>query len=320
MSVGSTPGHLSDVDLKLLRCFLVVADCGGISASETELNQETSSISRQIRDLETRLGFVLCRRGRSGFALTPEGHLIYKATQQLFAAASVFCENIHGIQRRLSGCLQIGVFEKSASNPNAHIDDALAIFRQRAPDVDLRLHVGSVTSIERGVMEGQFHLGIVPEHRRLECLDYQPLYSEQLHLYVGSGHPLFEAPDQDLTWERIASLPIASLGYHTLGQFHRLDKRLSASAIGSDQEAVALMVLSGQFIGFLPDHYAKQFVDRRRMRAIYPTRYKHQTINSCIYKKAEAPLRVMEAFRQALLEVHDIEYQSHVPQDFQATV
>ena len=66
-------GQLGDVDLRLLRVFKAVADCGGMAAAELELNIAISTISKHVKDLEQRLGLVLCRRGRGGFALTPEG-------------------------------------------------------------------------------------------------------------------------------------------------------------------------------------------------------------------------------------------------------
>ena len=52
-------GQLSDADLRLLRVFKAVVDCGGMAAAELELNIGTSTISRHIKDLETRLGLVL---------------------------------------------------------------------------------------------------------------------------------------------------------------------------------------------------------------------------------------------------------------------
>ena len=64
-------GQISDMDLRLLRVFRSVVECGGMAAAELELNIATSTISRHIKDLETRLGLTLCRRGRGGFALTP---------------------------------------------------------------------------------------------------------------------------------------------------------------------------------------------------------------------------------------------------------
>jgi hypothetical protein len=61
------------MDLRLLRVFKTVVDCGGMAAAELELNIGTSTVSRHVKDLEVRLGLTLCRRGRAGFALTPEG-------------------------------------------------------------------------------------------------------------------------------------------------------------------------------------------------------------------------------------------------------
>ena len=78
-------GQLSDMDIRLLRVFKTVVDCGGMAAAELELNIGTSTVSRHIKDLETRLSLTLCRRGRAGFALTPEGEQIYAETLRLLA-------------------------------------------------------------------------------------------------------------------------------------------------------------------------------------------------------------------------------------------
>ena len=79
-------GQLSDADLRLLRVFKAVVDCGGMASAELELNLAMSTISRHVKDLETRLGLVLCRRGRGGFALTPEGEQLYAATERLLTS------------------------------------------------------------------------------------------------------------------------------------------------------------------------------------------------------------------------------------------
>ena len=88
-------GQLADMDLRLLQVFKSVVECGGLSAAELELNIGTSTVSRHLKDLETRLGLTLCRRGRAGFALTLEGQRVYDETLRLlvesfFALALIF--------------------------------------------------------------------------------------------------------------------------------------------------------------------------------------------------------------------------------------
>jgi DNA-binding transcriptional LysR family regulator len=298
-------GRLSDVDLRLLRVFKAVADCGGMAAAELELNISVSTISRHIKDLEERLGLVLCRRGRGGFALSTEGVKIYAATEQLLLATESFRSKLHELHRGAGGELHVALFEKTASNPDARVAEAVGIFRDEAPAVSLNLHVGTITMIEQGVMSGQFHLGIIPEHRPSDSLDYTGLFEERMSLYAGRSHPWFQAR-RVLGWEALRNEPLAALGYHSpnmvLAHQHQLDR----SATASDQEGVATLILSGRFVGFLPDHYAEPFVRMGRMRSIGSQTLNYRCKFSCISRKAQPLPRAAEAFRQALIMTHQV--------------
>lgn len=297
-------GQLSDADLRLLRVFKAVVDCGGMAAAELELNLAMSTISRHVKDLETRLGLVLCRRGRAGFALTPEGEQIYAATEQLLAATEAFRGSLHDVHRRLAGDLHVAVFEKTVSNPQARIAQAVAAFRQQAPQVTLHMHVGTIAMIERGVIDGQYHLGIIPEHRRSDSLAYDALFNETMYLYAGQGHPWFgDAPGRH-GWADLRRQDLAALGYHSPNMALAHERRLERAATASDQEAVATLVLSGAYVGFLPDHYAQAFVDAGRMRAVAPRTLFYRCSFAGIRRRAPGPLRVAETFRQALLQAH----------------
>src|SRR5258708_7183408 len=106
-------GQVSDLDLRLLRVFKSVAECGGMAAAELELNIGTSTVSRHIKDLETRLGLRLCQRGRAGFALTPEGDRVYRQILQLLGSVETFRGSIDDIHRRMGGQLELAVFDKT---------------------------------------------------------------------------------------------------------------------------------------------------------------------------------------------------------------
>src|SRR5665647_294829 len=47
----SALGQLSDMDIRLLRVFKSVAECGGMAAAELDLNIGISTVSRHIKDL-----------------------------------------------------------------------------------------------------------------------------------------------------------------------------------------------------------------------------------------------------------------------------
>ncbi len=297
-------GQISDMDLRLLRVFRTVVDCGGMAAAELELNIGASTVSRHIKDLETRLGLSLCRRGRAGFALTPEGAQIYAQTAQLFAATDAFRAGVDEIHQRMGGELQIAVFDKTASNPQARIARAIALFSQAAPDVALSLHVATLTAIERGVLDGQFQVGVIPGHRSSQALDYLPLFQEGMLLYCGTGHALFGADHSALRWEGVRALRFAGLGYHSPNMEVSQRLRLRRMATGFDQESIATLILSGQFVGFLPAHYAASFEAAGQMQAIAPTQFHYDCAFFCITRHAPAPARATRLFQDCLAQAH----------------
>lgn len=297
-------GQLSDMDLRLLKVFKSVVDCGGMAAAELELNIGTSTVSRHVKDLETRLGLVLCRRGRAGFALTAEGQRVYDETLRLLASVDAFRGSIDDIHHRMGGQLDVALFDKTATNPKARIGEAIARFTEIAPEVSLSVHVGSINAIEQGVLEGHFQIGIIPAHRASKSLVYADLFDETVLLYCGKGHPLFDAPHTKLTWSKLGEHHFAGLGYHSPNMELSHRARLSRKATGFDQEAIATLILSGRFLGFLPDHYAQVFEQRGLMKAVLPVRFNYACRFVSLLRRSPKPSRAVLAFQACLEAVH----------------
>ncbi len=301
---GAVLGQLADMDLRLLQVFKSVAECGGLSAAELELNIGTSTVSRHMKDLETRLGLTLCRRGRAGFALTPEGQRVYDETLRLLASVDAFRSSIDDIHHRMGGQLDVAVFDKTASNPEAHIDRAIALFAERAPDVALHLHVAGIPAIERGLMDGRFQLGIVPTHRASQSLVYETLFHEHMRLYCGARHPLWAGDDGALGWEALRAWPFAGLGYHSPNMELGHRARLPRKATGFDQESIATLILSGRYLGFLPDHYAEAFELRGQLRALRPDLFFYDCEFVSVLRRSPQPARAAQAFAACLRAAH----------------
>jgi DNA-binding transcriptional LysR family regulator len=297
-------GQLGDMDLRLLRVFKTVVDCGGMAAAELELNIGTSTVSRHVKDLEIRLGLTLCRRGRAGFSLTPEGEQIYAETLRLLASTDAFRSSVDEIHRRMGGQLTVAVFDKTASNPQARIGQAIALFCERAPEVELHVHVAPINAIERGVIDGRFQVGVIPGHRRSASLAYDILFDETMFLYCGTRHPLFDAPVSDLGWDGLARQNFAGLGYHSPNMDLSQQMRLPRKATGFDQEAIAHLILSGRFLGFLPDHYAAGFVAEGRMRALNPQVLRYTCSFLGIVRRSPEPGRAARLLQSSLVQAH----------------
>ncbi len=295
---------LTNADLHQLRLFQTVVRCGGLTAAEPELNVDRSTISRHLKALEERLGTTLCHRGRSGFALTDEGTRVYESAERLLAATSKFCTEVGEINDRVRGRLRMALFDKTLTNPEAHISTALGDFATRAPEVEIELHVGPTHQIEASVIDGAWQVGIIPTHRPSPALDYMPLFGERMLLYCGRDHPLFDQPDVPSKERDVWAQQYAGLGFHSPNMKTGNSFGLTRSAEAYDQEAVATLVLSGRFIGFLPTHYAKPFQDQMLLRPLYPQRFRYNCEFAAIFRSSPPPSRLIKIALDCLRRAH----------------
>ena len=295
-------GQVSDNELRLLRIFMAVVRNGGLSAAELELNIGRSTISRYLKDLEIRLGATLCHRGRSGFRLTEAGERVHAAARQLFAAIDSFHMDVSELHGELRGRLRLAFFDKTVTNPEARLSDAIARFTDYAPRVTLEVHVEPTNLIESGVIDGTFHLGIIPAHRDSPSLHYQDLFREQMYLYCGAGHPLFARPDVGVTDADVRAARFVGMGFHSPNMRTARELGLARGAEAFDQEAVATLILSGRYVGFLPDHYAAGFVQDGRMRSLRPQRYRYVCEFAAIVRQSPPPPLIVHRFMECLAE------------------
>ncbi len=300
MKKGEFKGQLSDVDLRLLRIFRKVVECGGFSAAEVELNISRAAISIAMSDLETRLGFRLCQRGRSGFSLTDEGSQVYDYSLQLLASLEGFRTQVNALHAQLKGELNIGITDNLVTMPHMQITHALAQLKEQGPEVVINISMTPPNEIELGVLDGRLHIGMVPDLRPLAGLHYLPLYQEQSRLYCSHDHRLFGQADAVLNPARIGEQDAVVPAYAQTPEIKALHQQLKACATATDREGIAFLILTGRYIGYLPDHFASSWVRDGKMRALLPDSYHYVTQFSAITRKGARANLVLETYLEEL--------------------
>jgi DNA-binding transcriptional LysR family regulator len=200
---------LHATDVKLLKTFLAVAESGGLSAAQVKLSRSLTAISTDLQVLETRLGSKLCRRGRSGFALTEFGIQVYEASRTLFEALDRFQQDILPSRDHLKGALRIAVNEGQHSDPDLVLAEALRRFCNRPKNlVKVGIAIASFEQILENLLNDEVDVGLGFfrfDHPRIERF---PLYEERNFLYCGRHHPLFGATDGALTAAQVLEHPV----------------------------------------------------------------------------------------------------------------
>ncbi|MGW1285445.1 LysR family transcriptional regulator, partial [Streptomyces sp. NPDC002586] len=75
-----------DVDTRLLRSFLAVAEDGSLTRAAERVFVSQPALTKQIRQLETQLGVRLFERSRAGMALTDAGRALARRAPALLAS------------------------------------------------------------------------------------------------------------------------------------------------------------------------------------------------------------------------------------------
>ncbi|MCU1721462.1 LysR family transcriptional regulator [Pseudomonas sp. 5P_5.1_Bac1] len=277
-------GNLNDIDLRMLRTFCTIVEAGGFTAAQVRLNMSLPRLSVVVRDLEIRVGYSLCKRGKAGFQLTDEGLATYSAAQELFADIERFRQTTVEVNGRTQEHLRIGTVDSLASMPDSPLPAAIARFRPDNARVRLQLHVMRPDELEQAVLEERLHLAIGAFHHRLSGLDYRDLFEEEQNLYCSREHPFFNRADDSLGIEEISSADYVDRGYVAENR-RPYELRFSNMISAFSMEAIALLVFSGTYIGYLPTHYARQWVDQGRLRAILPQRLSYASAFHCITRQ-----------------------------------
>lgn len=292
--------RLGDVDIRLVRVFVTVCDCGGFAASELELNIGRSTISKHIADLETRMGLKLCNRGPSGFSLTLEGDQVLSAAGRLLRSIDGFQTEIDEIHQTLTGTIRVGLFDEGTTNPEAHLTSAIGIFNKTAPQVTMDIAIEPPNTVEARVIDGTMDVGIVPLHRQSSSLNYETLYKERMSLYCGSTHPLFTAEDVD----GFADHKYAGFGFNSPNMKAGQALGLRRSARVQNEEALKLLILSGGYLGFLAEHVAGPFIDKGLIRVIAPNTTTYESTFAAITRKHPEPDRKTQELLRCIRMAH----------------
>ncbi|WP_026640010.1 LysR family transcriptional regulator [Bordetella petrii] len=286
--------RLAKIDLRLLAVFAAVVESGGFTAAQVILNSTQPTISNRMAALEQKLGVRLCERGRTGFRVTPQGRAIYESIKTLFAAHDAFNKQIAALHGVVTGDLHLGVIDNTVTNDGSPLVPALRRFKDRQTSVHVHLHVGSPLETQQKVVDGRLELGIGCFPNRAPGLIYKKLFDERHELYCGAGHPL---------WEQTALHTPDLLPYEFVHRSYfpmkhpMLPAGARVTATVATMEAVAMLVLTGRYLGYLPTHYARPWLEADRLRQLKIAKLSSHAANfELIYRRGSILSLAAKAF------------------------
>ncbi|GAA3591878.1 LysR family transcriptional regulator [Gibbsiella greigii] len=284
-------------NLRLLYIFATVAKHQGYARAQQELNLTASAISNYMSELEEKLGFVLCTRGRGGFALTPKGDAFLQQSLNLLHNLEDFERYTDSLKGEQGGILRLGVIDSTVTDPMLPIAGAIASFSDRFPLVHINLQIKSPHALLQGILDNELDVAVGTFPLQSNSVINHPLYREQHWLYCSDQHELFDIRHPKVA--HIAQMKMVTRSYWSPSDLGRRGFKQSTATVES-MEAQLLLILSGKYIGYLPEHYALPWVEKRRLRAMLPTDYGYQAPFSLIFRRGRSKEILIRTIRDLL--------------------
>ena len=268
-----------DVDTRLLRSFLAVAEEGSLTRAAERVFVSQPALTKQIRQLETQLGVRLFDRSRAGMALTGPGRELAHLAPQVLEAWDAALRATRAADRQASRVLRVGFI---ASAANEATQEIVAAFARRRPGWRTELRQAAWTNPSAGLATGDVDVALL----RLpfpgqDALRVEPLFSEPRWIALPSAHALAARETiafRDLWDEPFVAAPQETGPWrdHWLAADEREGHPVRIGAVTEQPDDWLNAIASGYGVALAPQSaarfYARPGVVYRPVTGVSPTR------------------------------------------------
>ncbi len=189
------------MEFRQLRSFAEVVRQGGFTQAARTLNASQSAISKQVAQLEQRLGVQLLQRQGPQLRLTDAGEIVLRRVEELLRVRKELLSELDDLSHLARGELNLGL---PMLGSNALFAGPFAEYRRRYPNIAVHLTEDGSKSIEQLVASGELEIGagMLSDDPAFES---QLFCNEPLDILLPTDHPL--AGEGSLELAQLADTP-----------------------------------------------------------------------------------------------------------------
>lgn len=245
------------MELRHLRYFVAVAECGHFGQAAKLLNIVQPALSMQIRALEEELGGALFTRTSRKVELTEAGRLLLPEAKRTLEQAGHSKTLVQRALRGETGCVRIGFAGNAVLS--GRLMEHVRAFRLRAPEVEIQLRELAPKVLPEALELGQIDIAYSPPAGELpQRIDAAKIGEWPMLFAISESHPL--AGNQAVSLAMLAKFPLVvfaeGVGDDALRQMHRQwDNEGAEMQYASSTLGALAIVASGPGVVLLPDSF-----------------------------------------------------------------
>lgn len=164
-----------------LRAFHAVASSGSFTRAAEKIPITQSTLSGQVKDLETRFGVRLFERRNRGIELTDLGRAIFERTSRLFGLESEVEQLLSAAGGLVSGELRVG------ADAPCYVISLLATFSRLYPGVRLALSFGNSEQLLKSLVDQRCDIAVLPNIEADPRMHVVRLRPDRLVVFIPRG-------------------------------------------------------------------------------------------------------------------------------------
>jgi LysR family cyn operon transcriptional activator len=207
------------MELRQLKYFVKVAETLNFSEAAKVLNVTQSTLSQQVKQLETEIGTQLLLRSSHSVALTEAGNELLPLARQTLHKAQLCTERINDLNNLLTGTLNIGV----TYSFSPILTETLVSFMKMYPRIKLNIFYKPMAELMGMLRERvvDFVLAFKPT-MPIEGIESHILFQNCLSAIVGEFHPLASKEKVTLSELERYDLALPSIGLQARNAFEHI--------------------------------------------------------------------------------------------------
>jgi len=195
------------IELRLLRCALALAEHQSFMRAAQACYVSQPSLSRNIQEIERRVGTRLFERATGGVVPTDAGKIFLEQAREVVARAADLSREMNLLRRVEKGELRIG----AGTYPSVMmVDQAVTQLVRTHPGVRLHIKIDNWANLLPLITKRELDLAVIIVDGMSENpeLHITRMNRHQGYFVVRSGHPLATAPKKTPTLQRLLQFPI----------------------------------------------------------------------------------------------------------------
>jgi DNA-binding transcriptional LysR family regulator len=246
------------MEFRRLRTFVEVVRQGGFSRAAKAVFATQSTVSKAVKQLEDEIGLPLLDRIGQKSTLTAAGEIVYRRALRLLAERDDLAAELAELRGLRRGALRLGLPPIGSS---IHFAPLFAIFRQRHPEIEIRLAEHGSDRLMEALRAGEIDFGglllPIPEE-----FAWQEVRSERLTALLSTSHPLAKKPVVTLSELRQTQFILFESGFALnrliIDACRRQGFEPDIAAHSSQIDFIAELAGAGLGVAFLPETIARQ--------------------------------------------------------------